>query len=83
MAFSPDGGYLAVGSQQGTISLWSVAQPARAAVFVRLPGHRGLVTNLVFDAKGRRMASAGRDALVEVWDLEAIRRELSRLGLIE
>ncbi len=83
MAFSPDGTYLAVGSQQGVISLWSVAQPERPYLFVHLPGHRGRVTNFVFEPKGRRLASAGMDALVEVWDLEAIQHELSRLGLVE
>ena len=82
MAFSPDGHDLAVGSQQGTISLWSVAQPTRPRLRLRLPGHRGLVTNLAFDAQGQRLASAtDRDPLVEVWDLELIQQELARLGL--
>jgi len=84
LAFSPDGHDLAVGSQQGTISIWSVAQPARPRLRLRLPGHRGLVTNLVFDPQGQRLASAtGIDPLVEVWDLELIQRELIRLKLAE
>jgi eukaryotic-like serine/threonine-protein kinase len=83
VAFSPDSGYLAVGSQQGTISLWSVAQPSHPSLFVHLPGHRGRVTNLVFDPEGRRLASGGTDALVEVWDLEAIQHEFSRLKLVD
>ena len=33
LAFSPDGHELAVGSQQGTISLWSVSQPGATAGF--------------------------------------------------
>jgi eukaryotic-like serine/threonine-protein kinase len=82
MAFSPDGRDLALGSPQGTISLWSVAQAARPRLRLHLPGHRGTVTNLVFDSHGRRLASAGfADPLVEVWDLDFIERELSRLGL--
>jgi serine/threonine protein kinase/WD40 repeat protein len=84
MAFSPDGKYLAIGSwQSGTISLWSVTRPEQPTLFVHLPGHRGRILNLVFDAKGKRMASAGSDALVEVWDLETIQRELSRLKLVD
>ncbi len=84
IAFSPDGHDLAVGSQPGTISIWSVAQPTRPRLRLRLPGHKGLVTNLAFDPQGQRLASAtGTDPLVEVWDLELIQQELARLGLAE
>ena len=42
------------------------------------------MTSLAFDAPGTRLASAaGTDPLVEVWDLDLISRELSRLGLGE
>ncbi len=57
MAFSPDGRQLAVGSQQGTIALWSVEHPTRPRLRFHLPGHRGFVTSLVFDAQGRRLAA--------------------------
>jgi WD40 repeat protein len=84
LAFSPNGQTLAIGSQQGSISLYSVASPARPGLRFRLPGHAGFVTNLAFDAPGTRLASAaGTDPLVEVWDLDLISRELSRLGLGE
>ncbi len=81
LAFSPDSRSLAVGSPQGTISLWSLKAPAQPHLRVHLPGHRGAVMNLVYDPHGRRLASAGTDPIVEVWDLEAIDRELSRLKL--
>jgi len=84
LAFSPDGRDLAVGSQQGSISIWSIAQPKEARLRLRLPGHRGLVTSLVFDPQGRRLVSAaGIDPLVEVWDLDLLQRELMRLGLAD
>jgi eukaryotic-like serine/threonine-protein kinase len=83
LAFSPDGRDLAVGSEQGTISIWSIAQPTRPRLRFRLPGHRGITTSLVFDAQGRRLASAGMEPLVEVWDLERIQRELARLQLAD
>ena len=73
LAFSPNGQDLAVGSQLGTISIWSVVQPTKPRLRFRLPGHRGLVTNLAFDPQGQRLASATASidrALVEVWDLE-------------
>jgi WD40 repeat protein len=84
IAFSPDGQNLAVGSQPGTISIWSVAQPTLPRLRLRLPGHKGLVTNLAFDSQGQRLASAtGTDPLVEVWDLELIQQQLARLGLLD
>ena len=58
LAFSPDGRSLAVGSQQGPISLWSLEVPASPRLRLHLPGHRGTVTNLVYDPHGRRLASA-------------------------
>ncbi len=82
LAFSPDGRQLAVGSQLGPIALWSVERPTAPRRRFHLPGHRGIVTNLAFDAQGRRLASAGMmDPLVEVWDLELIQHELAQLGL--
>jgi eukaryotic-like serine/threonine-protein kinase len=83
MAFSPDGQSLAIGSSEGTISLWSIAQPRQPKLRFHLPGHRGPITNLAFDSQNRRLASAGTDPLVEVWDLELLDRDLVRLGLAE
>ena len=83
LAFSPDGQSLAIGSWEGTISLWSVAQPRQPQLRFHLPGHRGPSTILAFDSQNHRLASAGTDPLVEVWDLELLDRELLRLGLAE
>jgi WD40 repeat protein len=86
LAFSPDGRTLAVGSQQGIISLYAVDAPSRPRLRLRLPGHSGLVTHLAFDTPGTRLATtatAGNDYVVEVWDLDLIRRELAQRGLAE
>jgi hypothetical protein len=84
LAFSPDGRSLAVGSFQGTISFWSLDVPTSPQLKLHLPGHRGQVTNLVFDHQGRRLASASRpDSIVEVWDLAVIETELVRLKLAD
>jgi serine/threonine protein kinase/WD40 repeat protein len=84
LAYSPDGRLLAVGSQEGTISIWSVARPTRPELHLHVPGHRGAVTVLAFDAHGRRLASTSwPDPLVEVWDLDAIGRELASLELAD
>jgi WD40 repeat protein len=82
LAYSPDGRDLAVGTPQGPILIWPATTPHPKEPRLILPGHRGMVTSLVFDAPGRRLASAVRNGpLVEVWDLELIQRELTRLGL--
>ena len=84
LAFAPDGRDLAVGTQQGPILLWPATTPDPREPRLSLPGHRGMVSSLVFDPQGRRLASAGRtDPLVEVWDLELIQRELTKLGLAD
>lgn len=49
----------------------------------RLPGHRGTTMTLAFDRQGRRVASAGTDALVEVWDLRVIEDELKSIDLLD
>src|SRR5262249_32009324 len=84
LAFAPDGRDLAVGTQQGPILVWPATQSDPKEPRLSLPGHRGMVSSLVFDPQGRRLASAGRtDPLVEVWDLELIQRELTKLGLAD
>jgi WD40 repeat protein len=84
MAFSPDGRTLAVGAPQGQIFLWSVADVRSPRLGLRLPGQRGLIAGLAFDPQGHCLASAaGFEALVEIWDLDLLKRELARLGLAE
>ncbi|MFO0887863.1 MAG: protein kinase [Isosphaeraceae bacterium] len=85
IAFSPDGRRLAMGTTQGTIVLWNVENPRVPRVAMRLPGQRGLATNLAFDPQGQRLASssssAGMESVVEIWNLDLLSRELARLGL--
>ena len=77
LAFSPDGRTLAVGARE-QVRLWDVAGPPHP--LVRLPGHRGAVRSLSFDAASRRLAAADEKA-VKVWDLGPLRAELARLGI--
>jgi serine/threonine protein kinase/WD40 repeat protein len=92
IAFAPDGRSLAAASQHGPIVLCHLRESKATAqagvrwesgLHYRLPVHRAPVRQLAFDARGDRLAGAGTDPLVEVWDLRAIRSELSRLGLID
>jgi WD40 repeat protein len=64
--FSPDSKTLAVGDDDGTVSLWEVAtgQPRGC-----LQSHHGRVLCLAFSPDGKRLASGGWDTTVLVWDL--------------
>jgi len=65
LAFSPDGGRLAVGVGRDIV-LWEVASHQRIAV---LKGHSKRVNFLVFAREGRILASGANDGLVKVWDV--------------
>ena len=77
VAFSPDGRTLALGLREH-VRLWAIDGRPRAVV--RLPGHRGSVRSLAFDANGARLAGADEKS-VKVWELGPLRAELARLGL--
>jgi WD40 repeat protein/serine/threonine protein kinase len=76
VAFSPDGKSLAVGygdyswDQVGQVKVWDVASGKESKGF---PGPRGGVNRVAFHPDGRRLAVAGSE-LVEVWDLETVRK---------
>jgi eukaryotic-like serine/threonine-protein kinase len=84
MTFAPDGRALAVGSSQGEILLWSIANPAFPRLGLRLPGQQGPVINLAFHPRGHRLASISLgEPRVDIWNLDLLREELGRLGLFE
>jgi WD40 repeat protein len=70
-AFSPDGGTLLAGTEDGTIEVIDVER--RVAV-ESWAGHGGLVQGVTISPDGRTAWSAGRDGDVIGWDLEGSRR---------
>ncbi len=69
LAVSPDGAWLAGGTETGRIEL--LALPT--GEFRRLTGHRDMVSNLAFDPASRHLLSAGDDGTVRCWALPAAR----------
>ncbi len=68
LAFSPDGGFLALGDGQ----LVRVREVATGEEWVVFDGHHGIyhrVESLAFSPDGRTLASGGADASILIWDL--------------
>ena len=65
VAFDPQGGTLASGSNDYTVKLWD----ARSGKLLRtLKGHEGTVYSVAFDAQDGTLASGSADETVKLWD---------------
>jgi len=63
--FSPDGRSICVGSQEGRAWVFGTS---RARVTSELVGHEGAIHGLAFGPDGRRVATAGADGSLRVWE---------------
>jgi WD40 repeat protein len=74
MAFAPDGETIAIGQQDGQISLWDAGTGARRTT---MSGHGEFVAALAFSNDGQTLATSGGDHSARVWELPAGRERLS------
>ncbi len=65
VAFSPDGRFLATGSDDYLVRLWDLRNPAQPRI---LPGHTSSIYGIAFSPDGRRLVSSGIDA-ARVWNV--------------
>ena len=76
VAFAPDGATMAVGQQDGEITLWDPFTGHKRAT---LSGHRDFVASLAFSPDGTTLASSAGDHSVRIWDVPS-RRQRAMLG---
>ena len=74
MRFSPDGSYLAVGTDVG-VWLYDLPDGNETALFTEWTGH---VNALAFSPDGKMLASGGfNDPVIQIWDIETKRKHFS------
>jgi WD40 repeat protein/type II secretory pathway predicted ATPase ExeA len=69
VVFSPDGRTLASGSNDRTVRLWNVTDPAHPTPGPPLTGHTDYVAAVAFSPDRRTLASGSNDQTVRLWNV--------------
>jgi WD40 repeat protein len=79
LAFSPDGGLLAVGTTRGTLALWDTSTGKQAR---KLWGGSSYIFSVAFSPDGKRVAASEpyREHTVRVWEVETGRQRFDDPG---
>jgi predicted NACHT family NTPase len=77
VAFSPNGQFLASGSDDKTIKLWDVAT---GSLVRTLAGHSSIVTSVAFSPDGQFLASGSWDTTIKLWEVASGREVRTLTG---
>jgi NB-ARC domain/WD domain, G-beta repeat len=68
VAVSPDGGYIAVGSNNGQVRIW---REQSLLMHLTIQAHSDGVSAIAFSPDGRALATAGWDGIIKLWEVES------------
>jgi WD40 repeat protein len=66
LAFSPEGGTLALGADDGTIRLWDIPSARERMVW---HGHKDTVRSVAYSPDGKMLVSSGQEGGAMLWDV--------------